>query len=285
MSKNLLLAFSPCPNDTFMFHAWVNDLIPTHGLKTTLMIADIEQLNQSALRQQPDIVKLSLGAYAHVSENYELLSSGAALGKNCGPLLVSKRNYRWEDISSLRIAIPGTYTTANLLLTLFKPEANQKQEMLFSDIEEAVLNDTVDAGLLIHENRFTYHDRGLIKIADMGELWESTYHCPLPLGCIAVRKSLPVETKLFLNNLMQQSVSYALQHPDESMPFVRQHAQAMDENIMRQHIQLYVNNWSVQLGDTGKEAIRQILSAGITAGLLPPSPISFTDESNLITLH
>jgi len=283
MKHALTLAFSPCPNDTFMFHAWVEGLINMQGHQFKIRMADVEELNQSAMKQEADITKLSFAAFAHLADRYELLTSGAALGHQCGPLLVSKHNFKWEELPQLKIVIPGKFTTANLLLTMFAPDVKNKKELLFSDIENEVLTEKADAGLVIHESRFTYHLRGLKKIADLGELWEHKYKCPLPLGCIAVKKSLPPEVKMQLNKLMHDSVVYAMKNPKASAHFIGQHAQEMDLSVQQQHISLYVNQWSKELGETGKMAIRKLLEAGVVAELLPKAEVVFVDElKNLV---
>ena len=283
MKHALTLAFSPCPNDTFMFHAWVEGLINMQGHQFKIRMADVEELNQSALKEEADITKLSFAAFAHLADRYELLTSGAALGHQCGPLLVSKHNFKWEELPQLKIVIPGKFTTANLLLTMFAQKIKNKKELLFSDIENEVLTEKADAGLVIHESRFTYHLRGLKKIADLGELWEHKYKCPLPLGCIAVKKSLPPEVKMQLNKLMHDSVVYAMKNPKASAHFIGQHAQEMDISVQQQHISLYVNQWSKELGETGKMAIRKLLAEGEIAGLLPKAEAVFVDElKNLV---
>ncbi len=283
MKHALTLAFSPCPNDTFMFHAWVEGLINMQGHQFNITMADVEELNQSAMKEEADITKLSFAAFAHLADKYELLTSGAALGHQCGPLLVSKHNFKWEELPQLKVVIPGKYTTANLLLTMFAPDVKNKKDLLFSDIENEVLTEKADAGLVIHESRFTYHLRGLKKIADLGEFWETKYKCPLPLGCIAVKKSLPPEVKIQLNKLMHDSVVYAMENPKASAHFIGQHAQEMDLSVQQQHISLYVNQWSKELGETGKMAIRKLLAEGEIAGLLPKAEAVFVDElKNLV---
>lgn len=266
---HLKIGFSPCPNDTFMFNALVNGKINTNALRFTPVIADVEALNKMALNGELDITKLSLNAYAFANKHYEILDSGSALGYNCGPLLVSKSNYTVEDIPKLKIAIPGKYTTANLLLTIFYPNASDKSEMIFSDIEDAILSNKVDAGLLIHENRFTYAQRGLHKMIDVGEVWFQNTNKPLPLGCIAVKRSLPLEIKLSMEKLISESVQYAFKNAAETIPFVRKHAQEMDEQVMMHHIILYVNSSSISMGNEGREAIEYLLHKGYIAKLLP----------------
>ena len=249
------LAFSPCPNDTFIFDAMVHQKIDTFGIEYECHFADVEALNQAAFQNQYDITKLSYHAFAYVAENYQLLNSGSALGNNCGPLLIAKTPIPFEKVPACKIAIPGKYTTANLLLSLAFPKAKKKEELIFSEIENAVVNSKVDCGLIIHENRFTYQDRGLHKIIDLGEFWESNYKVPIPLGGIAVKRNLPKELKEKIDDTLKRSVQYAFDNPEESNDFVRQHAQEMDIAVMKQHIELYVNEYSIDLGTAGRDAI------------------------------
>lgn len=261
-----------------MFNALVNGLLNTGSLSFTPVIADVEALNKMALNGELEVTKLSLNAYAFAAQHYHILNAGSALGYNCGPLLVSKNKYTTDEISKLEIAIPGRYTTANLLLTVFFPEAIHKTEMVFSDIENAVLTGKADAGLLIHENRFTYAQRGLQKIADMGEVWHSQTQKPLPLGCIAVKKELPHEIKLQIDQLISESIKYAFANTEVTMPYVKQHAQEMDEHVMMQHINLYVTKASVSMGDEGEAAISYLLQRGYDAKLLPKTEYIFLSK-------
>lgn len=251
----LTLGISPCPNDTFIFDALVNKKIDTEGLSFELVINDVERLNILALRHTLDITKLSYYAYAHVTNQYVLLDAGSALGKNCGPLLISKPENERRDIANLIIAIPGKYTTANFLLSLAFPLVANKVEMLFSEIENAIVHNKADAGVIIHENRFTYQGKGLVKIMDLGAYWETQTGLPIPLGGIAIKRNIPAEIARKVNRMVRKSVEYALAHPAASREFVRCYAQEMDESVRNQHIQLYVNNYSVDLGEIGKKAI------------------------------
>jgi 1,4-dihydroxy-6-naphthoate synthase len=278
MANSISLGFSPCPNDTFMFDAMVNNRLSSNGLMFTTTIADVEELNRLALNASLDVTKISMNAYARVTDEYEILTAGSALGNNCGPLLVSKKPFKFNEIDNLKIAIPGKLTTANLLLSIFAPNAKNKNEIIFSDIEKEVLNGNFDAGLIIHENRFTYHERGLLKIVDMGELWEKHTHCPIPLGCIVIKKSLPDEVKLQVNNLMTASVQYAFKNPRASKKFIKEHAQELSDEVTQSHIDLYVNSYSENLGDKGKAAIRLLLSEGFKHNLIPHVQVSFVDE-------
>src|SRR5437868_6530909 len=268
----LTLAFSPCPNDCFMFDALVHQRIDCEGLEFDVRLADVEALNKAAFAGDVDVTKLSYHAYAYCARDYVLLDAGSALGRNCGPLLVSKRPLSREEVASgaLRIAIPGTYTTANFLLGLAFPAARNKTELLFSDIERAVLDGRFDAGLIIHENRFTYAAKGLQKIVDLGEFWEGETGAPIPLGGIVVRRSLPDAVKEAVNRLVHRSVEYAFAHRSASLPYVRAHAQEMSEQVMYQHIDLYVNDFSVDLGPDGRRAVELLFAKAKALGVVPP---------------
>jgi 1,4-dihydroxy-6-naphthoate synthase len=267
----LSLGFSPCPNDCFMFDAIVNHRIDLEGLVFSVRMADVEALNKTAFEGEAAVTKLSYHAYAHCTRNYVLLDAGSALGRNCGPLLISKRTISQADVGAggLTIAIPGRYTTANLLLGLAFPGARRKTELLFSDIEGALLDGKYDAGLIIHENRFTYEARGLKKIVDLGEFWEGETGTPIPLGGIVVNRSLPDEMKQTVNRVLRRSVEYAFAHRSASLPFVREHAQEMSEDVMYRHIDLYVNEYSIDLGTEGKRAVAMLFDRAKAAGLIP----------------
>ena len=269
---NLSLAFSPCPNDCFIFDAIVNRRIDLEGLEFRVHFDDVEALNTAAFAGSVDVTKLSFHAYAYCADAYVLLDAGSALGNNCGPLLISKRPITRDEVAagSLRIAIPGKYTTANFLLGLAFPAATNKIEVLFSDIEPALLADRFDAGLIIHENRFTYEAKGLKKIIDLGEYWEALTGAPIPLGGIVIRRSLTDEVKERVNRVLRRSVEYAFAHRDASLPFVRAHAQEMSEDVMYRHIDLYVNEYSVDLGARGRRAIELLFDRAARSGLIPP---------------
>lgn len=272
------VGYSPCPNDTFIFDAWVHRRID-HAFRPLPQLLDVETLNRKSLIGELPVTKLSLGAYAHVADRYQLLSAGAALGKNCGPLLIYKQLPDFSAPEKIRVAIPGRFTTAHLLLRIFYPELVQTTEMVFSDIEAAVLSGSVDLGLIIHENRFTYTGKGLFKLADLGEKWEAQYRMPLPLGCIAVLRQLPETVKASLEKAIHDSVAWAFAHPGDSREYVRAHAQEMSEDVQQQHISLYVNQFSLDLGMEGRRAIRSLLEAGYKAGFLPSGkePIFVTE--------
>ena len=253
------LGFSPCPNDTFIFDALVNKKIDTEGLDFEVRLEDVETLNQWALKGKLDISKISYGVLPLVLDRYDLLDAGGALGKGVGPLLIAKSPIPLSGLDTRTIAIPGERTTAHLLFSLAFPQARQKQFMIFSSIEEAVLSGQVDCGVIIHENRFTYQQKGLVKLIDLGEFWETTTGCPIPLGGIIFRKEGHPDLQKKVNNLIRKSLEYAFLHYPALPDYVKQHAQEMDEKVMRQHIDLYVNNYSLSLGEDGQKAVRTLL--------------------------
>lgn len=257
----LTLGFSPCPNDTFIFDALVNNKIDTKGFSFDTRLLDVETLNQGALEGRLDITKLSFAVYAKVKDQYTLLNSGAALGRGCGPLLIAKRPIALDEIKDCRIAIPGANTTANLLFSTAFPNAKNKDIMVFSAIEQAVLDEKVDVGVIIHENRFTYQQKGLVKLMDLGAYWEETTGNPIPLGGIFIKKSIPEKTRRQLDALIRESVEYSFSQYPQLSSYIRDHAQEMDENVMRQHIDLYVNNFSIDLGQEGHAAVDRLMEA------------------------
>jgi 1,4-dihydroxy-6-naphthoate synthase len=266
---DLTLGFSPCPNDCFIFDALVHGRIDTEGVVFKPVLEDVETLNRRAAEGKLDVTKLSFHAFAHVSDLYMLLRSGSALGFNCGPLLVSRNTVRDPKKEIATVAIPGALTTANFLLSIAMPWIKDKREYIFSDIERAVLNGEADAGLIIHENRFTYEALGLKKVADLGEFWHDLTAAPIPLGGIAIRRSHKRETIAKVERLIRKSVEYAFANPQESMPYVKAHSQTMSEEVMKKHIALYVNAFSVDLGNTGEQAIRTFYERGAVSGIIP----------------
>lgn len=279
----LTLGFSPCPNDTFIFDALIHQKIDTEGLEFEVEYQDVETLNQKAFMQELDITKLSYHAFAYAVEDYELLDAGSALGFGVGPLLITKNKGLaeklghhltvgiplGEDLTGLRVGIPGTYTTANFLLSLAFPQMQQKEEVIFSEIEQAVLDGVLDVGLIIHENRFTYEDKGLFKIVDLGDYWERTTGFPIPLGGIVVRRSLDKEIKQRINRVLKKSVEFAFEHPKSGLDFIRKHAQEMSEAVMYKHIELYVNAYSRDLGVEGRKAIAYLFDNALALKLIP----------------
>ena len=268
----LTLGFSTCPNDTFIFDAMVHGRIDTEDLEFNYCLADVEELNRRALRNELDITKMSYFAFAFAARNYLILDSGSALGHRNGPLLISKRRMDLSNITHARIAIPGKFTTANMLFSIAWPEAQNKTEYLFSDIEKALLDDEVDAGLIIHETRFTYHKRGLHKVADLGEYWEKLTGLPIPLGTIVINKRIPNETALKVNRIIRRSLEFAYHNSMASYDFVVAYAKEMESSIMNNHIKLFVNKFTLNLGNEGRKAIIELFSRAGEKGIIPALP-------------
>jgi 1,4-dihydroxy-6-naphthoate synthase len=267
----LTLGFSPCPNDTFIFDALIHHKIDTEGLEFEVFYDDVETLNKKALAAELDITKLSFHAYAYVHEQYVLLNAGSALGFGVGPLLICKN----QDVANnldpeLLVGIPGVYTTANFLLGIAYPQLGNKEVMLFSDIEASLLNDKIDIGLIIHENRFTYEQKGLHKIIDLGSYWETLTGCAIPLGGIVVNRGLDPELQHKVNRLVRKSVEYAFANPKSGLDFIKSHAQEMSEEVMYKHIDLYVNDYSIDLGSEGKKAIDVLFKMAVEKGIIMP---------------
>lgn len=268
----LTLGFSPCPNDTFIFDAMVHGRVDTEGLEFDYFLADVEELNKKAFEAQVDVTKISFHAYAYAAANYLILDSGSALGHRNGPLLISKHKINTTSLASKKIAIPGKYTTANLLFSIAWPDALDKKLYLFSDIERALLDEEVDAGLIIHETRFTYFRKGLHKLADMGEYWENLTGLPIPLGTIVIKNSVPDEIKLKVNRTIRRSIEYAYKDSFASFDFVSSNAKEMDSTVMNNHIKLFVNDFSINLGSRGKDAIRELFRIAIQKKVIPELP-------------
>lgn len=265
----LTLAISPCPNDTFIFDAMLHHKIDTEGLDFNLVFADVEFLNKAAFLQYYDITKLSYHAFVHASDKYVLMRSGSALGNNCGPMLIGKNELTDEEVNSSKICIPGKYTTANLLFSLKYPNAHNKEFVIFSEIENKILNDEFDAGVIIHENRFTYEEKGLKKIIDLGEYWEQTYKVPIPLGGIAIKRKVQHEVQLSVERIIKRSIEFAFANPDSSKEFVAQHSQEMSEEVCKQHINLYVNRYSLELGFEGEFAVNTLYKVAQENKIIP----------------
>jgi 1,4-dihydroxy-6-naphthoate synthase len=268
----LTIGFSPCPNDTFIFDALIHHKIDTEGLDFEVFYDDVETLNQKAFRGELDITKLSYHAFAYAADKYILLDAGSALGFGVGPLLITKQadvSNLISNISNLKIGIPGKYTTANFLLSLAFPDATNKQEIIFSDIENAVLDGRIDIGLIIHENRFTYQNKGLHKIIDLGDFWEKRTGCAIPLGGIVANRNLPLDVQHKINRVLQRSVEFAFANPKSGLEYIRSHAQEMSEEVMYKHIELYVNQFSVDLGVEGKKAVKLLFDTALEKGIIP----------------
>jgi 1,4-dihydroxy-6-naphthoate synthase len=274
-TTELTLGYSPCPNDTFIFHALVHGVVRAEGLRFAERLEDVETLNRLAARGELDVTKISYGAAPGLLRDYVLLRSGGALGRGCGPLIVAREPFSRNDLAGKRIAIPGRNTTANLLLRLYAPEAAPGIELVYSEIMPAVARGEVDAGLIIHESRFTYPQHGLTKVVDLGEWWEQTTGLPIPLGGIMARRALGEDVIRRIDDAIRRSVEHAFAHPDASRAYVRAHAQEMDDTVAKQHIDLYVNPFSVDVGDQGERAIRELFDRAAQAGIIPadhPAP-------------
>lgn len=264
----LTLGFSPCPNDTFIFDAMVNGHIDTEGLSFDYVMEDVETLNQWATEGKLDITKLSYNTFLHTAATYALLHSGSALGKGVGPLLVARQPLDMSRMGEYKIAIPGIKTTANLLLSLAWPEAKQKEEVLFSEIEQAVLDGRYDAGLIIHESRFTYAQKGLVKLADLGDWWEQATAAAIPLGGIVIKRSLGSELAVRVDRVIKRSLAWSWARYPQLTDFITCNAQEMEEEVMRKHIELYVNEYTDDLGETGRNAITTLFERAANAGLI-----------------
>jgi 1,4-dihydroxy-6-naphthoate synthase len=271
MTVELTLGFSPCPNDTFMFYPLVHGLVDTAGLSYRERLMDVETLNLLALKGELDVSKVSYHALGHIRDDYVLLRSGSALGRGCGPLLVSGSRMDPAELRGKTIAVPGRYTTALLLLRLFDPALDNFIIMPFNEIMDAVLSGNVDAGVIIHESRFTYQGFGLQKLLDLGEWWENETGLPIPLGGIVARRSLGTENIAAIERALQAAVAYARKHPDEAARYIGEHAQEMSAEVCSAHIGLYVNNFSVQLGSEGEQAIDCLLKWAENSGIIPHS--------------
>jgi len=271
----LTLGFSPCPNDTFIFNALIHHKIDTEGLEFEVFYDDVETLNQKAFRGELDITKLSYHAFAYIVDKYVLLDAGSALGFGVGPMLICRDNPEALSVQlqtancKLQIGIPGKYTTANFLLGLAFPLATNKVELVFSDIENAVLDGRVDVGLIIHENRFTYQDKGLKKIIDLGDYWEKQTGCAIPLGGIVANRNLPPDVQHKINRVLRKSVEFAFANPKSGLEYIREHAQEMSEEVMYKHIELYVNKYSIDLGEEGRKAIKLLFDTALEKGIIP----------------
>jgi 1,4-dihydroxy-6-naphthoate synthase len=258
----LTIGFSPCPNDTFIFDALLNGALDTDGLEFEPVLEDVETLNQWAIAGKLAITKVSYGVVPLILANYGMLNSGGAMGMGVGPLLITTPENSRLPIETLRkfpIAIPGENTTAHLLMSYAFPDWQQKKFMVFHEIEAAILSGRVAAGVIIHENRFTYSEKGLVLIKDLGKHWEDSLQCPIPLGGIAIQRKLPLHIQETVNRLIQQSIELGWQQYPLLSYYVKEHAQEMSEDVMRKHIQLYVNDFSLSAGPIGKKAVATLL--------------------------
>lgn len=253
----LTLGFSPCPNDTFLFDAMIHKKIDVEGLEFDVIITDVEDLNKKSLNHELDISKLSFHAFMHCYKSYILLNTGGALGENCGPLLISRDRNHTPSINDV-VAIPGRFTTANLLMKIILPEVNKRKEMIFSDIERNVISGDVDLGVIIHESRFTYRSKGLYKILDLGEYWQQITSLPIPLGGIVIKRSFNKLIQKKFQRVLRRSIDFALNNPESSYQFISSNSQEISREVIKSHIDLYVNKFSVNFGVEGKRSIIEL---------------------------
>jgi 1,4-dihydroxy-6-naphthoate synthase len=280
MNRTLTLGYSPCPNDTFIFHALAEGRISVEPYRFDITLADVEVLNQRAREGSLHVSKVSIHAMLHLLDEYWLLRSGGALGRGCGPLVVAREGTTMEELAHKSIAIPGRMTTANLLLRLHGAHRGPSVEMSFDRIMQAVANGEVDAGVIIHEGRFTYPAMGLKLVLDLGDWWERRMGVPLPLGGIVIRRDLGLEVARFVEAKIRESLAYARSRPEEAWPYIRAHAQEMEPQVIRRHIDMFVNDFSRDVGEEGEKAIRTILEAASKLENLPlPNKPVFRDRT------
>lgn len=271
MKNPLTLGFSPCPNDTFMFYPLVHGLVDTGGYSFNERLEDVETLNKLAVKGVLDVTKVSYAALGHFREQYALLRAGSALGRGCGPLLVAKEPLVPAGLQGKTVAIPGRYTTAHLLMRLYNPVLTTFLEMPFHEIMDAVMTGRADAGVIIHESRFTYQGFGLHQLVDLGQWWENETGLPIPLGGIVAKRSLGAATIRTIEQALAAGVEYARSNPAAATRYIREHAQEMNEQVCAAHIGLYVNDFSQQLGTEGEQAITELLRRAEQAGIIPAS--------------
>ncbi|WP_028584644.1 1,4-dihydroxy-6-naphthoate synthase [Desulfogranum mediterraneum] len=262
------IGYSPCPNDTYIFYGLIHGQVPLSGLRLgPPVLDDVETLNRWAKEGRLDVTKLSFHALGHVLEHYSLLHAGAALGRGCGPLLVTGNHDKPAQLKEWKIAVPGNWTTAALLLRLYQPGCSRIEVMRFEQIMAAVATGRVDAGVIIHESRFTYQQQGLECVQDLGQWWEEATGHPIPLGCIAAKRDLPVQEVAAIDGAIQASLRWAMAHPEQCGDYIRAHAQELEEEVVRSHIRLYVNEFSLDLGRAGVAAVEELLQRGMEAGV------------------
>ncbi len=268
--QSLTLGYSPCPNDTFIFYGLIHGKTPCAGINFRERLEDVETLNQLALQNCLDLTKISYHAFGHLRENYALLRSGGALGRGCGPMVVALRKTTMAQLRGCKIAIPGKLTTANLLLQLYSEGYEDVLILPFDKIMTAVTNGDVDAGVIIHESRFTYQQHGLHQIIDLGQWWEEDSGCPIPLGGILAKRSLGSNLINKIDSTLRQSIEYAFAKPQEPQNYIKKHAQELQDEVVQSHINLYVNNFSLDLGDEGINAVNTLLNRAEKRGIIPP---------------
>ena len=267
--KPLSLGFSPCPNDTFIFNALVNGAVETSGFQVQAQLHDVETLNQMAFEGVLDVTKLSFFAWLMVRDQYELLTSGGALGFGCGPLVIAARPLTVEDMDDSRIVLPGQWTTAHLLFRLWAPHARQRFFAPYDQVFEILADGRADCGVIIHEGRFTYQQKGFTAVADLGAWWEKQTGLPIPLGCIAAHKRLGRDTAMAVEDAIRKSIALARQNPASALPYIRAHAQEMTGEVLDAHIHTFVNEFSVDLGPMGRNAVAALADKARNTGVIP----------------
>lgn len=268
--RQLTLGYSPCPNDTFIFYGLIHGQVPCPGISFKERLEDVETLNQLALAEKLDLTKISYHALGHLRDNYCLLRSGGALGRGCGPLVIAGEQTNMQQLRGKRIAIPGRLTTANLLLQLYGEGYENLLILPFHEIMPAVMTGQADAGVIIHESRFTYQQHGLQQVLDLGQWWEEDSGCPIPLGGILAKRSLGSELIQQIDASLRASVEYAFANPHQPQTYIKQHAQELEDEVIRSHIGLYVNDFSIDLGVEGLKAVETLFSRAEARGILPP---------------
>lgn len=276
--KKLTLGYSPCPNDTFIFYALVHGAVSCPGISFQEQLEDVETLNQLALKARLDLTKISYHAFGHLRRDYALLRSGGALGRGCGPLVIAREERTMDQLRGKKIAVPGQLTTANLLLQLYGPGYDDLLVLPFDRIMPAVLEGRAEAGVIIHESRFTYRQLGLHQVLDLGWWWEQDSSCPIPLGGILAKRSLGRDLIHQIDKALKQSIDYAYAHPGETTTYIRNHAQELDQRVIRNHIDLYVNDFSLDLGAEGESAIVTLLERAEQRGLIPPCDLPLFEK-------
>ncbi len=277
--KHLKIAFSTCPNDTFIFYALVNNKIGENIFEFDYTLADIAELNNFAFKKEFDVIKVSFNAYGNLLDYYNLLDSGSALGKGCGPILISKNYFNLEKLENKLIGIPGKYTTANYLFDFACKLPVKKVFMKFDEIIPAILDKRLDAGVIIHESRFTYRNFGLNKIIDLGEFWERKTNYPIPLGGIIIKKDISLHLQKEFDKLLKLSIDYAQKNFKEVLPFIKKYAKELDNEIIKSHIDLYVNEYTYSLGANGRKALEFFYKSGFNREF---SIVGQNDQGKLI---
>jgi 1,4-dihydroxy-6-naphthoate synthase len=272
MARTLSLGYSPCPNDTFIFYALAHGRIDAGGLLFEERLEDVETLNRMAFESSLDVTKISYNAFGNLRDEYCLLRAGGAIGRGCGPLVVAREKVTMDELRGRRIAIPGRNTTAFLLLQLFNPEFRENAVVMpFHEVMEAVREGDVDAGLIIHESRFTYPEYGLKQIVDLGEWWEGETGHPIPLGCIIARRSLGTDLTRAVDRIIGESVRYAFGHRDETNEYIKAHSHELKDDVINEHINLYVNEYTVDMGDDGVQAVQKLFGMAEDRGIVKKS--------------